>query len=136
MNSTNMKWDEAAKEKLRRGKAPGFAEKHSAESFASTEHLRSGRYEIFLPFEPPYNDKEVGPLRDAFLKEVIRGYFGGGSAVVDYASVIGALPWGQSQSQGLHSDYKDARFSVSAHSALTNVEYTMGGTRFCPCSHA
>lgn len=124
----------AAYQAVRRGKVgPGAASMMDLRQ----PPLRSGREEVWLPFEAPF-DRFTEFLATPAVAAAVASFFGThGAAVVDHVNVVNAPGQGKTGRQELHSDYGSPGEHLEVHMPLLKgpVPLEMGPTRFCPCTH-
>lgn len=99
--------------------------------------LRSGRQELWVPYEPPFTRFHEF-LMDPQVSNVISHFFNKSGVVVDHVNVVNAPGGGIASRQDLHSDIGTPSEHLEFHIPLTGanaVPLEQGPTRFCPCSH-
>jgi hypothetical protein len=94
------------------------------------DHLRDGRTQVFLPFEPPFNSSTL--LFTPAIKSLVFGYLKKPMSI-DHVSILSSRSG--SAAQGMHPDVSYFRAThLSVHTALERIDLQMGPTRFCPCT--
>jgi len=103
--------------------------------------LRSGREELWLPFEEPFLQFEK-VLENQQVAEAVRSFFDNKTdIVVDHVNIVNAPGGAGSARQGLHSDVAMAGEHLEIHLPLVEaaearsaLPLERGPTRFCPCT--
>lgn len=94
--------------------------------------LHDGRFQVYLPFKEPFNNRETIGASNLVLS-VLEGYFGNPDFGIDHVSILTSES--PSGNQSLHPDVPFfRRMAVSVHTALVDVTAEMGPTFFCPCT--
>lgn len=99
--------------------------------------LRSGREEIWVPYEPPFS-RFTEILADPVLSEVVSAFFNHSTVVVDHVNLINAPGGSVTERQTLHSDIGIPAKHLEIHLGLAPggaLPLEMGPTRFCPCTN-
>lgn len=96
------------------------------------DQLRAGRWEVWVPFEEPWNNTKV--IAGSGLVKFLDALWppGHASPVLDHVTVINSLP--QAPTQPLHSDYLVPGEHLEVHIPLQDIVEAHGPTRFCPCT--
>merc|ERR1711933_133549 len=99
--------------------------------------LRSGRQEIWLPYELPFT-RFTDFIAAEPVSSLAREFFNSTSIAVDHVNIINAPGAGKTQRQDLHSDVGKPKEHLEVHVPLLPgggaVPLAMGPTRFCPCT--
>lgn len=99
--------------------------------------LRSGREEIWVPYEQPFS-RFTEILADPVLAEVVSTFFNHSTVVVDHVNVINAPGGSVTERQSLHSDIGIPGKHLEIHLGLATgglAPLEMGPPRFCPCTN-
>lgn len=103
-----------------------------AEKLIDRKQLHDGRFQLYLPFSTPFDDRSAIGASSVVLG-ALDGYLNGLPYGIDHVSVLtSSSPNGN---QSLHPDTSAFRRSqLSVHTALQDIPLEMGPTYFCPCT--
>eukprot|EP00929_Paragymnodinium_shiwhaense_P059529 TRINITY_DN29815_c0_g1_i2.p1 TRINITY_DN29815_c0_g1~~TRINITY_DN29815_c0_g1_i2.p1 ORF type:complete len:460 (+),score=140.95 TRINITY_DN29815_c0_g1_i2:151-1530(+) len=102
------------------------------DKLTDTKQLHDKRWQVYLPFEAPFNRKEGVGVNDVVFA-VLKDYMQGVEFGMDHVSVLtSSSPCGN---QSLHPDNPSyQRLTVQVHTAIMDITPEMGPTGFCPCT--
>jgi len=94
--------------------------------------LHDSRFQMYLPFAPPFNSRAGMGLSDPVMA-VLDAYLTGVAFGIDHLAVM--TSHGPNNDQSLHPDNPSfMRLTMNVHTALHDIPASMGTTKFCPCT--